>query len=280
MRKIPKTAYFFWSGLMPFLRYMTLFSFRKFNPDWRIELFYPGTAPVLPTWRSADHRFSIDCSENFWGNLTDLNIVTTSLQTLPLRFPESMSDVMKADLLRLYLLSERGGLWSDMDILYFRSVESFFKPTDASAYFCKHRLQNLDGSPSDNPAQYHLIGLLLGAPGNPHFTNLFSKALGFWDPHTYQSLGAHLYKHNVHMDSPDIVNIPMSVVYPSNDVQTMFGSPSEVLQGRIMKETIGWHWFGGNPITGPYQSLLTAISVKDVKKPSMIVNLIRRIQNA
>lgn len=282
MKLIPKVAYFYWGKkTLSYLRYMTLYSFRKVNPEWKMEVFYSETPSASPVWRSCDHVIPTVSQENFWGTFSNLNITITPIESLPLNFPEAMSDVMKSDFLRLYLLSERGGLWSDMDILYFRPVETAFAPSNSTGYFCKHALQKRKSEKHPPPPKYHLIGFLMGAPGNPHFTSLYKKCMDFWNPKVYQSLGAHLYKHNVNMCLPDVINIPLSVVYPSNRIEDMFTLPASALEGSIGSQTIGWHWFGGNPIAGYYQNFLTSAVCNSITEDSgsIITTLIRRIQN-
>ena len=64
MKKIPKKAHFYWGGeRLSFLRWMTLKSFRIFNPDWEIILHRP-TIPfhLHKTWTSPQQ------GEAFIGN--------------------------------------------------------------------------------------------------------------------------------------------------------------------------------------------------------------------
>ena len=39
---IPKIAHFYWGNeILPFLRYITIYSFSILNPDWEIKLYLP-----------------------------------------------------------------------------------------------------------------------------------------------------------------------------------------------------------------------------------------------
>lgn len=278
MNKIPKVAYFYWGNdTLSWLRYMTLYTFRKYNPSWKMCVYVPDSQSGEKTWTSNDQSVKIT-SRNYWNKVCDLNVAITRLDPSLISSiaDGSVPDVIKSDIIRMVLLYDFGGLWSDMDIIYFRPVEAAFKPTDATAYFCKHKLERSDGLPDMRSANYHRIGLLLGAPGNPHFGNLLQKAKGAWNPSVYQSLGTMLYKHNVDMSSPDLINIPMACVYPYNNVGKMFNDTEPSLLRKIQPKTIGWHWYGGNPVAGRYQNVLTESSLRKLPNSPVVV-LLKRV---
>lgn len=121
---IPKFFLCYWgNSTLPWLRYLTLYSFRKYNPDWKIFIFY-----------NAEKGISSDTEDNYWvkaqaldnivlypvaGNLEKVFGLDVSLTP-----DDHMREVYRSDLIRWFLLRTHGGLWSDMDIIYLRSLES------------------------------------------------------------------------------------------------------------------------------------------------------------
>jgi len=232
----------------------------------------------MPSWASKDHSIPHN-TPDFWGRVGGLDVEVCTVNPFciaDIAGTVNVPDVIQSDIVRLILLSQVGGLWSDMDILYFRPVEVAFEPSHATAYFCKHKLTLPDGSFNMQSANSHRIGLLLGAPHNRHFANLLRKAKGVWDSNRYQSLGTGLYKHNVDMGSSDLANIPMCCVYPDDRVDKMFMDATPQLLKKIQSKTIGWHWYGGNPIAGHHQNVIVEDNFQQFNN-SPIVNLLRRI---
>lgn len=124
IQKIPKTAYFYWANdVMPWIRYLTLETFRFHNPDWKIVIYTNQQVNVNET------------VENYWSAVQKLTNVQIEVP-IPIEeiFQIDIShtpddhfrNVYRSDFLRWYLLHEVGGLWSDMDILYVKPIEDMF----------------------------------------------------------------------------------------------------------------------------------------------------------
>jgi hypothetical protein len=112
LNNIPKIAHFYWGNKeMNFLRYMTLFSFSKLNPDWQLVLYLPKVSS-----ESDDSIPVVIKSKNYFDELE--SIKNLKIETIDLGEFNHFSEVHKSDFLRWRLLSTIGGLWSDMDIIY------------------------------------------------------------------------------------------------------------------------------------------------------------------
>ena len=123
LKKIPKQLFAFWgNSQLPWLRYLTLKTFRHYNPDWTITIYKnenptPGTGEIVA---------------DYWDKLNELNIKDISALNMEKEFGIDLSsqpslgarDINRSDYLRWYLLHELGGLWADMDILFIRPMES------------------------------------------------------------------------------------------------------------------------------------------------------------
>jgi len=103
-QSIPKVMNFFWAGgEIPWLRYLTLKSFRELNPDWKVNLY---------------------STEQY--NLSELDI-ETKLWMPPVK---NLSHEHASDVFQWELLSTDGGFYSDMDILYIKPVQDNWLLTD------------------------------------------------------------------------------------------------------------------------------------------------------
>ena len=74
---IPKTMKFFWGNeTLSWMRYMTLYSFRKLNPDWKIELHLcPPSTIKYKTWLDGVQQDFFNFSgRDFTDKLNSLDI--------------------------------------------------------------------------------------------------------------------------------------------------------------------------------------------------------------
>jgi len=251
MDKIPKIAHFYWGNkLLPFLRYMTLFSFRKLNPEWRMILYIPEKLNLSTPWPSCEGKQEYS-GKNYMECLQELNIeiYQISMESFGI---EECPEVHKSDLLRLYVLSNTGGLWSDMDILFFKPMENLGQ-LNRSEYFCFHPFFP---DRTRRKFKFHSIGFLLSKGKGRFFPKLFSIAKKTINTQKYQSIGSPLYKQVVRMNDPHVGNIPMKTVYPCHRPERIFTTSSQDFLKMIDEETIGVHWYGGHPISGEHELLL------------------------
>jgi hypothetical protein len=246
---IPKIAHFYWGAKkLSYLRYLTIFSFHKYNPDWKIILYIPSTVNENIPWISHEQLVPYIGSDYF-SLLNSLPIEKKTITT-----KESLSEVHKSDILRLYLLSKYGGLWSDMDILYIKPID-----LDLSYDVCISR----------NDVYGYGVGFLLAASNNKFFFSLYEEALNKVEDVDYQAFGANLYnKKFPHISNIEeafnirVCNISMDKISPfdANNIDEIF---QEV--GKLLPEhCIGLHWFGGHPKSGEIQNILTPETVLDM----------------
>ena len=98
---IPKRIFFYWSGHnLSWMRYMTLFSFRKLNPDWDIILYLSDNTNTTKTWKGVEEQdFSNYKGHNYFNKLEELNIKTKvriiGIQPKDISFGEGLSEEVK-----------------------------------------------------------------------------------------------------------------------------------------------------------------------------------------
>lgn len=249
MNNIPKIIHFYWgSTVLPYLRYMSLYSFKKFNPDWEVRLYIPTKLVISKSWNDPWNKTELH-AEDYMDRVTDIATVL-SFDMESIGYNNEISEVIKSDIVRLYLLSEIGGVWSDLDIIFFKPISFGIPNLDFTAMFCNHG--------------FHSIGFLAGALGNIAFQELFSKVKSFCNYSQYEGAGSLFYNKQVVMNSL-VYNLPMEVVYPQdyNFAESMVTSPASEKLSYIKENTIGWHWYAGNPVCGEFQNVCTETTYKN-----------------
>jgi len=254
LKKIPKIVHFYWGAkTLPFLKYLTVFSFMKYNPDWEIRFYSPLTLSEKKTWTTFEHKFERNLNNDYMFLLRKLPLKFFELDVnIPnIEDPREIPEVIKSDYLRWDILSNVGGLWSDMDILYFRSMNELHLNSPENA--------NIDTivSINDNGKDtYHSIGFMLSSPKNQYYTYIHQKAIRTKiNFNSYQTHGSELL--NKEFSSPAEIqkrfqncvvgNIDMMTVYPYHthkQIPELFLIRSQL---NFTSKTIGIHWYAGFP---------------------------------
>ena len=56
--KIPKILHVYWGGSsLPKLRYLTIESFAKYNPDWEVRVYVPATPVEGHSWSTFEQKY-------------------------------------------------------------------------------------------------------------------------------------------------------------------------------------------------------------------------------
>ncbi|HOP74622.1 MAG TPA: hypothetical protein PLC07_06150 [Bacillota bacterium] len=277
LSNIPKIAHFYWGNdTISFLRYLTIYSFKKYNPDWEIRLYYPKVKyRGSKTWHTGEHASRYN-GPNYMNHLLNLGVnrieYDFSVHGLANEIPESF----KADFLRWYLLGTVGGLWSDMDIVYFRPVDHLYLNQEANSALttivCLHEA---------SPENYHSIGFLMSSPNNPYYKFITSQTYGMLNLTDYQSIGSripNLYFPKFSMIADrfpglTVANLAPDVVYPIDFtmVPYIFHTP---YMHYLTERSIGLHWFAGHPEALHFENLINDDS--HVGYNSIIAQLVRK----
>lgn len=244
---IPKILYTYWGGgSLYYLRYLTIKSFQKENPDWEVRFYYPKVSVKTVSWHTPEQK-------NITTNLTDFKsqvLEDPTIKSFEVDFelfglPNTMPEVHKSDFLRLMLLSNEGGLWSDMDIFYFKPMSWFHlndeKYKTIETFYC-------------NREYGHSVGFLMGVPGNKFFRFLLEQTRNSYHPYMYQTFGAALYNRFFREEGTvekitTAMNISMDVVYShrAGDTAQLLGK-----EPKFTKNSLGIHWFGGDEVWGDF----------------------------
>ena len=240
---IPKILHVYWGGNnLSFLRYLTVTTFMRHNPDWEIRFYYPTHPTTHMTWLTHEQKHA-QPSTDFTPELMKLPIIKTPIDFTKYGFSNELSEVHKSDVLRLILLSSIGGLWSDMDIFYFKPMSWFYlndkKYKHIETFYC-------------NREYGHSIGFLMATKDNRFFAKLGEglKQVSQFSPLNYQAFGATMYNRyfrgegSVEAWTPAI-NIDMDVVYSH-----VAGTTADLLDPNkppnFTKKSLGIHWYAGD----------------------------------
>lgn len=244
---MPKqVANFYWGNkILPFLRYMTLYSFRRYNPEWIMNLYYPKELQVERSWTSPEHGVELE-GKDYSSRLENLDINQIPFDMEEFGLSNLISEVKKSDLLRWHLLSTQPGLWSDMDIVFIKPVP------------------RLDNTISLHNHTWNIGFLSSNSLAKPFFSCVYNKSLTLIHMSNYQSIGSSMLKSmfggnfncvRLMFPQADFHNLPENVVYPMkfSESHLIF---EDVKLERIEEATIGVHWFAGEPLSGKYQNLM------------------------
>jgi glycosyltransferase involved in cell wall biosynthesis len=264
LNKIPKIAHFYWGNkTLPFLRYMTVMSFCKLNPDWNVRFYYTTNNSSKKSWKSKEHSYAIDSKNDCYDLLKKLPIEIIKIDDSKYKdYPE----VFKSDLLRWSLLSNEGGFWSDMDVLY--------KKPMTECNFNDIKNKNVDTLVQLNKSveSFHTIGFLGSCENNEFYKYLKIKALKKpIDFNNYQSLGVILLNYDYKtMDSIikkfpklNFINIDFDLLYsfyPHVRMEEMFKVNGKDFR---TKNSIGIHWYAGAECSGKFQNEINIENYKN-----------------
>lgn len=244
--KVPKILHVYWGGdIIPYIRFLTIKSFIKHNPDWKVMLWQPEFPSPKTTLLTFELNYDVIC-DDYTSKISELPIDVTSVNFDKIGFRNDAPENFKSDYLRSFLLCTTGGVWSDMDIIYFNPITNLKVNTpenkNIETFVC---ISNYG----------HSNGFLMSAPKSAFFKKILELSKESYNPLAYQSLGPALFNHyfcmieDINKISPT-VNMEMNAVYSKNAVeihQLLDGSPPSFTDG-----SIGVHWYAGHPIWSDY----------------------------
>jgi len=239
-----KHIVFFWSGRsLSWLRYLTIYSFRVLNPEWKISLYLCHTS-LVTTW--LDHNrldFSEYEGEDYLPRLQFLGVDVQQWE-LP---PEicSATPPHACDLFEWQWLSENVGYYADMDILWVRPMK--VPDSDAAIVYGK---------------QFSIGLVWSGVAPNPMFRDIYQESLRTYTPAVYQSAGVvpiyQLLGHSgpevdlsipwferLREKYPTVSKLPFPMIHPwdHEQLEAMY----DELHTEVPTDCVGIHWYGAAP---------------------------------
>lgn len=250
---IPKTAYFYWgSEVMSYLRYMTFYTFRAHNPDWKIVLVKRREPLEAQSYEWAEQQdFMFDPLPDYSDKLDELDI---DIEYLEDEYPEiaamDISDVHTSDILAWYVLGYKGGIVADTDIIFVRPFDHDRFKTTEFGICCFQRFPKPDYMP---------VSFMISQP-NEIFRYIYRKSTELVDKTVYESAGTIVIEKSLGSfkeicdkfgDSVEITRLPSKIVFPWAEdfpwnVYSHFAFGSDSYR-TLSKDCVGIHWYAGAP---------------------------------
>lgn len=227
-----KLLHIYWGGeLLPWIRWLTIKSFKQFNPDYKIWLWMPKHPNEKITWRTCELNYTVT-GINYLERLKE-NVDEIKNFNEP-DFLKKAHDSQKSDYLVFDALYRYGGIYADLDIL-------FFKPLDYPPNYDLYITYFED--------YYSCAGFLIARPQNTILKIFLDNAEQRFKTtpiSCYEKLGASYWKH-MYQTPADIKNtsvycLPKNLLFPFTfrEVDLIF---DRVLP--LPSNSIGMHWFAG-----------------------------------
>ena len=247
-----KKAHFYWGSdkKMPFLNFLSILTFRDLNPEWELILYTSEDSVIEPTWKTHEQRHIYD-GKDYMSICQSLCDKVVKLNLEELGFSNNIHDVHKADILRLVLLCDTGGLWSDMDVIWVKPAKQIdIQGADVTLV--------LSSVPTYGQRECHSSGVLYSSVGgNPFYLRVLEYINKMLPLEGYQTVGPDLLN-NIYPSIEYIlkafpglkfINLPYEIFYPyTPDTCPEFFSTSG--KKSVGGETFAVHWFNGHQENG------------------------------
>ena len=277
---IPRHLHLYWgrNRALSWMRYMTVWTFARLNPDWKITVWYPENASSRQsTWSTSEHKAYAWKGEDYFLRLKDVG-ENVSVEKAPMQDFPSLTDVHRSDLLRWRLLHTVGGFWSDFDIIYFKPMSALDIDYSADALLCWGEIDQLK--------HWQAIGFLAGAPESNLFKEMAKLGLALTrTPNlSYQDLGTELLLRFAKPGAQTAVGcrigqIPQHSVYPFVSVESEMPALWRNYRMLDVKDyTVGLHWFAAQNLSCLEESRLTGL--QDFKGMRLMSGIGQALQEA
>ena len=263
---------------MPFLCFMTVFSFRKLNPDWIIKIYSPVSRTTTKSWTTNEQKIEYE-GKDYFSNLKDLeNCVFITFDFETIGISNKTSEVQKSDFLRWHILSTEGGVWSDFDVIYFRRIDEI----DFSNQYLTNKNKEIDFSVCYDfniQSEYkYSIGFLIAKKECQFYKKILKLAKENFNEIDYQGAGSSIFNYEypslkklyLSEKESNIWNTSMDILYAydSNKIEHIYKSDD---LRYFTSNSIGMHWYYGSDITKKH--------INDFEKECLNYNVLMKAVN-
>jgi hypothetical protein len=122
---IPKIAFTFWEGLdFSYLHALTIITFSKFNPEFKIIIYYSQDKSELIRWNTGEHSQKYKQLYDIYEleKIANVEIIVVDIYQLLNYNKQKLSGVWKSDIIRIVKLCDHGGMYIDFDILFIKKI--------------------------------------------------------------------------------------------------------------------------------------------------------------
>lgn len=268
LEKIPKKIFFYWGAeVLPFLHFLTIKSFIKYNPDWEVIFYQPKELSLEKSWPGWEHKYKLNCFD-YLHELLTLPIKSRTFDSESLGISNQCPEIIKSDFLRWHLLSTEGGFWADMDIIFTNPMNKLKfnkevnKNTDTVVAICEDFLPKF---------MFHTIGFMASAENNPYYNHILNKSQqidkNFMD---YEIAGNQLLNKEfpnvktiqTRFPSLTIENLPFDTLYTYYPLERVPEFFNDYGTERRTGNSIGVHWYAGHYCAKKFVNDITSLNYK------------------
>lgn len=258
MKNIPKVCHMCWVGSqnMPLLTIFTLISFHRFNPDWKI-IFYRsiqnsddiGKYPYSYNYTGSDYFYLIKGMD-----YVEIKIIDLTKYNGPKSNMLNVHTPGLSDILRINILYEEGGAWSDSDIIWLKPMSE---------------IANIDciGDPNDfecnviyyNQTHGHQTSsFFIAEKGSLYLKSIIDEQDNVTYPYEDCAFSTILYdKMYPTLDCaiskfPRILAMKYETIFPYSVFNMKQLWEENDLTPLNSKNVLGLHWFNGQPLSKEY----------------------------
>ena len=236
-----KEINFYWGNEeMSWLRYMTLVSFIKHNPEWKVNLYLDKSVELSKVWATPEVQdFFVSGRNNYLSKIEELGVEIKNCNGVT---ESAKTPAQKSDLFKWHLLATEGGFYSDMDIVFLKSIDKIYdisKEYEAGLTY----------------TSYFSIGFMFSSGNNKIFERIYLSSIN-GDQKDYQGYGVKsVYKvYPTIKDMGDkVFNIPMKWFYynDSDHVDNIFLKNN---YDEVKNNSYGLHWYAGHPLAQEFNN--------------------------
>jgi len=267
VNRLPKRMCYFWTGPMSWLRYLTLKSFRHYNPDWVIDLYKPVNLTPKRQWKTGEQDDAQRYKGQDWSTaVAELGIIQKSWKCpLP-----NASPAQASDLFQWQLLSGERCFYADMDILWTAPLEPVRESVCTSdAVFCLESGVLAIGFFGSNKFEFFNELYKLAMKSSrllKHYQGCGTELIYDMLQISSNNVGSGragrmaMQKLKKYYPASNIVEVPDQTVYPFDwrQIDDIFNKLVPLPEG-----TAGIHWFGGSNIAQHWNNVLTSDTWQD-----------------
>jgi len=265
LKNIPKVLHLYWGKNNPltFLQYLTVVSFRDHHPNWVIKVYYPVKSSNNISWNNNEQKLKI-ISKDYFDKLNEFGVEKIEVDFNKIGFNNNYSEVIKSDFFRYYILYKEGGIWSDFDIIYLKSLNNI----NFNLFTC-YNISSNNTFIIHNSRNNYSIGFIGSSPKNKITKILYENCLKNLNVLYYQSIG-YVYIKNM-LGTPkecanknkdiNLIILPEYFYLPVHFSQIyVFFDKNKNME--ISENTVGIHWYNGHYLSRNFEN--------DLEKQNMI----------
>lgn len=243
---IPKKCHLVWNKHKPmsWLQSLTARSFFRYNPDWEITV----------------HLIVNKLKENIYTNDYEgedfFDLVKLTAKIKEVRIEGDFCSIQASDILRMKILYEHGGIYSDFDMLWLKPMSEF--PQDIETTVCYY----------PGPGFHYNMSNIVSMPGSKLLKDVIEKQTRVTSK-DYQAYLTEMFNREwpfpegLSAQYPGVKFIPYETFYPYSiyELDTLYESDID-----LTEKAFGVHWFNGHPLSQNYIKNMQDCSMTSILK--------------